>query len=138
MTPALRPTPIRILVVDDERPIAVTLAAIFSQRGYRALSAFDGDEAIFTAQQFRPDCLVCDVVMPGLDGVDVAIAIRQLLPECKVLLVSGQVSAWDLVEQARERGFDFELAIKPIHPDDLLHRVDALLGPRTAVAGGSV
>lgn len=120
----------KVLVVDDERAIATSLATILERNGYRALSAFDGEEAVFVAEQFVPDCLVCDVVMPGIDGVETALAITHILPNCKVLLISGQARCLDLLEKAPCVGFDFELVAKPIEPDHLLRRVAALLAAR--------
>jgi CheY-like chemotaxis protein len=65
--------------------------------------------------------------MPGPNGVEVAIQIRQFLPECRILLFSGQTATVDLLRDARERGHDFEIVAKPIKPQSLL----SLLRPKT-------
>ena len=58
--------------------------------------------------------------MPGMNGIEMAIQIRQRYPACKVLLFSGQAATADLLEEARQSGYDFELLAKPVHPTELL------------------
>jgi CheY-like chemotaxis protein len=110
----------RVLVVDDEPIIADTLKLILDRNGFRAFVAYDGDSAINLAHQTAPDILLCDVIMPGLDGVEVAIHVRAMHPDCRVLLLSGQAGVDDLLKKARIRGHQFDIVIKPIHPTDLL------------------
>lgn len=76
-----------------------------------------------------PDSIISDVLMPGIDGVTMALQIRQRYPTCKVLLFSGQAATKDLLEEARIRGYEFELRLKPIHPRDLLFRLDGDRAP---------
>jgi CheY-like chemotaxis protein len=116
----------KVLVVDDERAIATSLVSILEGAGYRAVSAFDGEEAVTTAQQFKPDCLVTDVVMPGRNGIETAISILKSVPHCKVLLISGQQSASELLRNQRGE-LRAELLPKPITPQELLGHVAALL-----------
>jgi CheY-like chemotaxis protein len=71
--------------------------------------------------------------MPELDGVSMAIEIRNNLPEVAILLFSGQATTADLLHRAEQKGFHFELLQKPIHPDQLVRKVAAML----AAAGGS-
>jgi CheY-like chemotaxis protein len=75
------------------------------------------------AQLFAPDMLISDVIMAGLNGIDAAIKIRELLPKVKILLFSGQAATADLLEKARARGYEFEILAKPVHPGDLLARL---------------
>jgi CheY-like chemotaxis protein len=115
-----RSTATRILVVDDERIIADTLKLILDRNGFEAFAAYDGIAAVELAQEAAPDILLCDVIMPGLDGVEVAIRIRAIHPGCRVLLLSGQAGVEDLLRNARVRGHHFDILIKPIHPSELL------------------
>ena len=113
----------RVLVADDERVIADTLAMILNQSGFETRAVYSGEQAIETAAIFQPEMLISDVIMAGVNGIDAAIQIRSLLPEIKVLLFSGQAATADLLEKARDRGYDFEILAKPVHPQDLLARM---------------
>jgi CheY-like chemotaxis protein len=128
-TQTVAANPRRILVVDDERLIAVTLTAILQQQGFIAAAAFSGEEAVEKAQDFRPDFLVADVVMPGMDGVEAAARIRSSFPDCKVLFISGNARLEDVQQRAQASGFQCELAVKPVPPAELVNRIKELLEP---------
>src|SRR5438309_7239925 len=117
-----RPKP-KVLVVDDERVIAATLAIILGQNGYDALAAYTGKEAVERAKVVMPDLIISDVIMPDMNGIDAAIQIRKALPKCKILLFSGQAATADLLENARLQGHEFEILAKPVHPADLLAKL---------------
>ncbi|HKD82999.1 MAG TPA: response regulator [Candidatus Angelobacter sp.] len=116
----------KILVVDDEHPIADTLAAILQQNGFDVYVAYSGSRAIELALLIEPDLLVSDVMMPDKNSNEVAAAVRARLPHCKTLLFSGSATAADLLKVARESGYDGDILAKPIHPSDLLVRLDDL------------
>ncbi len=113
----------KILVVDDERVIADTLAMILNQSGFEALAVYSGEKAVEQASTFTPDMLITDVIMADLNGIDAAIRIRALLPQIKILLFSGQAATADLLEKARSQGYEFEILAKPVHPHDLLTKL---------------
>jgi CheY-like chemotaxis protein len=113
----------KVLVVDDESVIADTLAAVLRNSGYTVRTAYNASAAIAVAQEFVPDLVITDVVMPGMNGIEMAIRIREMLPLCKVLLFSGQAATANLLAEAKQRGHDFELLAKPIHPTDLLAKL---------------
>jgi DNA-binding response OmpR family regulator len=115
----------RVLVADDERVIADTLAMILNQSGFHARVAYTGEKALELASEFQPEMLISDVIMAGLNGIDAAIKIREILPAIKILLFSGQAATADLLEKARERGYEFEILAKPVHPQDLLAKLRA-------------
>jgi CheY-like chemotaxis protein len=115
----------RVLVADDERVIADTLAMILNQSGFHAKVAYTGEKALEMAAEFQPEMLISDVIMAGLNGIDAAIQIREILPAIKILLFSGQAATADLLEKARERGYEFEILAKPVHPQDLLAKLRA-------------
>jgi DNA-binding response OmpR family regulator len=116
-----------VLVVDDEAVIADTLAMILEQSGLKALVAYDGNSALAIASTMAPDLLLTDVSMPGMNGIDLAVAIRHILPKCKILLFSGQASTMNLLGSARDAGRDFTVLAKPLHPTELLARVSDTL-----------
>ena len=118
-----RQTKPRVLVVDDERRIADTLAIILNQNGFDATAVYTGTEAVERARDTRPDLIISDVIMPDMNGIEAAIRIRQALPGCKILLFSGQAATADLLEKARAQGHEFEILAKPVHPQDLLTKL---------------
>jgi DNA-binding NtrC family response regulator len=116
-----------VLIVDDEVRIADTLAAILRRSGFRTMVAYDATTALNIAQATPPDLLLSDVVMPGLSGVDLALAVRQTIPKCKILLFSGQAATMDLLAAARDAGQTFTILAKPLHPTKLLAWVAKVL-----------
>ena len=113
----------KVLVVDDERVIADTLAIILNQNGFAATAVYSGTGAIEKARAERPDLIISDVMMDDMNGIDAAINIRQFLPSCKILLFSGQAATAKLLENARARGHHFDILAKPVHPQDLLAKL---------------
>lgn len=113
----------KVLVVDDEQVIANTLAMILNQSGFEARAVYSGEKAVEMASTYQPDMLITDVIMADLNGIDAAIRIRALLPKIKILLFSGQAATADLLEKAREKGYEFEILAKPVHPQDLLSKL---------------
>lgn len=110
----------RILVVDDERLIADTIVQILNRNGFIAEAAYSGSRAIELAKLYCPELVLSDVMMPNVDGVEAAIAIRSHCPDTRIVLFSGQAATVEILARARERGFDFELLPKPIHPTQLI------------------
>ena len=113
----------KILVADDERVIADTLAMILNQSGFEARAVYSGEKALELAPVFAPEMLISDVIMADLNGIDTAIQIRNMLPSIKILLFSGQAATADLLEKARAQGYEFEILAKPVHPQDLLNKL---------------
>jgi len=113
----------RVLVLDDERIIADTLSAILNLPGYESAAVYRGEDAVERSRSFHPELVIADVVMPGMNGIEAAIAIRKMLPGCKILLFSGQAATADLLQEARRSGHDFEILSKPVHPDELLAKI---------------
>ena len=71
-----------VLVIDDERVIADTLAAILRHNGFKALAVYSGEDAIEAAQKISPSyAVVSDILLGGMSGIDVAIEIRKRCPE---------------------------------------------------------
>lgn len=126
-----KPSARRILIVDDEVPIADSLALIFRHSGYEAVARYSATGALEACASFTPDLLITDVTMPGVNGIELAIVIRQRCPGCRILLLSGLAASYLLVEQARTRGHDFELLEKPVPPGELLQRVSAAFTGRS-------
>ena len=122
---------IKILVVDDERPIAVSLVEIINAAGYDAVVAYSAVEALARASEFCPNILLTDVLMPGKNGFELALEIKQLCPDSRLLLFSGQASTAQLASAYgptfTSRGYRFELLPKPLHPASLLKKLEEAL-----------
>jgi DNA-binding response OmpR family regulator len=127
-----------VLVVDDESAIADTLSEILSLSGYAAIPAYDAEEALETALLTPPQLLITDVVLPGMSGIELAISIRRIFPDCRVLLFSGQAATSDLLISAESSGHRFTLLSKPVYPTDLLRRVSESLNSTKEHSGARV
>jgi DNA-binding NtrC family response regulator len=113
----------RVLIVDDERNIADTLAMVFKMKGHEAMAAYNAESAVELIETFEPDIVLSDVIMGRMTGVDLAIYLSRARPECKVVLFSGQTATADLLVEASRKGHDFRLLAKPIHPERLIEEV---------------
>jgi DNA-binding response OmpR family regulator len=118
----LRP---RVLVVDQERTIAHTLAAILSHMGCLCSVSYNNVWALRKAREFKPDFVIGHVFNgDDLNGIDMAIQLRAELPETKVLLFGSQVATADIVEKAIADGHSFldnvPILAKPVHPEVLV------------------
>jgi DNA-binding NtrC family response regulator len=118
-----------ILIVDDERNLADTLAAIMQVVGWRSRAAYCAGEALeILRTEEEPALMISDVVMPGANGVELAVQVRRLWPKVQILLVSGNAATQEIVNTARADGHAFELMAKPVPPKQLLMKVASLLG----------
>jgi CheY-like chemotaxis protein len=117
----------RVLVVDDERVIADSLALILNKSGFEARAVYSGERAVEVANMLQPQVLISDIVMEGMNGIQTAILISGSWPNCRVILFSGNAATADLLQHAAAEGHCFELLSKPIHPRVL---IDHLSGPQ--------
>ena len=115
-----------VFVVDDEVVISKSLAMILEHHGYLVRSFTDPLEALKHLEADPPDLLISDVVMPQLSGVDLAIQVKAYVPDCKILLLSGQAAMAHLLEQTQARWHNFTWLSKPVHPADLLNEIERL------------
>jgi CheY-like chemotaxis protein len=116
----------KILVADDERTIADTLSVILNQNGFEALAVYGGRQAVQQAARWTPDVFLSDVSMPEVDGIHAAMEICTMLPECRIVLFSGEPRSRRSVQSMLFLGYRFEFLHKPIPPADLLHRLRRL------------
>jgi CheY-like chemotaxis protein len=120
----------RILIVDDEVAIADTLAIIFRTQHYEVRVAYSAEDAIEVIAEWRPDLAIIDVMLPEMNGIDLAIVTKANYRGCHVLLFSGHANTALLLEEAVKKGHQFEVLAKPVHPELMLERASALLaGP---------
>ncbi len=126
-----RPT---LLVVDDEVVIAETLAKILHHHGYAVVTAYDAEDAIQAALLKPPDLIVSDIMLPGMNGIELAAAIRRIFPACKVILSSGKHHGRNLLETAFSAGNHFIFLQKPVLPELLLAHISQCLRSQIAAA----
>lgn len=117
----------KILIIDDDHGIADTLALIFSTQNYAARVAYSAEEAIELIAECPPDLAIVDVMLPQMNGIDLAIVLKANYPACRTLLFSGQPDTSRLVEEALKKGHKFEILAKPLPPAFLLETVADLL-----------
>jgi CheY-like chemotaxis protein len=111
---------LRILVADDNRDAAISLAVVLRDEGHQVIEVYRGDAVLGLTAQFKPDVLILDIGMPGLTGFEIAHRLqRELGPACPLLIA---VTAWTQ-PAARElgtlSGFSHYLT-KPYSTDELL------------------
>ena len=114
-----QPRPLRVLVADDNRDAAGTLAALLEQAGHSVHLASDGYQAVQLGREFQPDVAFLDIGMPGMNGYEVARAFRQSPATDAVVLVA--VTGWGAEEDracSKEAGFDLHLT-KPVAIDEI-------------------
>ncbi len=114
----------RVLIVDDEHIIADTLVLILNKSGFEARAVYSGEMAVEVAVSMQPDVLISDVVMAGMNGIDASILIAASVPQCRIILFSGQSTTMNLYNRAKSEGFNFEILAKPVHPQVLLDHLN--------------
>jgi DNA-binding NtrC family response regulator len=119
-------TKVKVLVVDDERLIADSLVDILREFGFDASCRYSALEAIDLAVTDPFDVLITDVFLVGMNGIDSAIEIRKILPNCKVLLLSGNPRTVEMLKDANEAGHNFEILAKPLHPTEIIDWVKSM------------
>jgi DNA-binding response OmpR family regulator len=118
---------LRILMVDDERDLVWAVRHSLSDEGYEVVTAYDGTEALTVVQHYRPDLVILDVVMPGLDGLQVCHRLRRDpgLASVPILFLTGRSAIEDRIK-GLDRGGDDYLG-KPFDMGELKARIRALL-----------
>jgi DNA-binding response OmpR family regulator len=117
-----RPRPIA-LIADDEPFIGATLVEMLQEEGFDAIAVSDGESAVFWAEKAKPDYVIADVVMPKLNGIEVAKRLQKSVPTAKLIVFSGQAGSAELIEKAQAEGLIFEVLAKPIRPEALLAKM---------------
>jgi UDP-3-O-[3-hydroxymyristoyl] N-acetylglucosamine deacetylase len=120
---------IKILVVDDELSIRRTLEGIFRDEGYSTLLAEDGETALRVISQTKPDLVVLDIWMPGMDGIETLRRIKQLYPDLPVVMVSGHATIATAVTATRLGASDF--VEKPLDLHRIIQSVQTALSSST-------
>lgn len=121
----------RILVVDDEPLVAQTLAIIFRKHGFEAATVASVEEAMTSVRSLAPDLLICDIDMPGRDGVSLMQQVGVEFPALPILVLTGFYSALGRVSDcALTLRQPVSICTKPCPPADLLRTADSMLHSR--------
>jgi len=107
-----------VLVVDDDRAVRTALRVNLQKAGWEVLLAIDGDEAIQALREQPVDVVLTDVMMPGMNGMQLLLQVREHWPETRIVVMTGQGLVEDAV-RAMKAGAD-DYIIKPIPKDELL------------------
>jgi PAS domain S-box-containing protein len=118
------PTRHRVLVIEDHRDSAETLRRILALHGYDVAVAHEGADGIAEVTRSRPDVVLCDIGLPGMDGYAVASALRAepAGARARLIALSGYGRAEDL-QRARAASFDDHI-VKPADPDELIRKIE--------------
>lgn len=121
----------KILVVDDEENILISLEFLLQRAGYDVAVAHDGDEALTQAERFAPDLILLDVMMPKKDGYEVCRLLRQdpRHEACKIVLLTAKGRDIDRAKGLAQGADDY--LTKPFSTKELLEHVERLLAPGT-------
>jgi two-component system response regulator MtrA len=119
----------RILVVDDDVALAEMISIVLRGEGYVPIQAFDGKEALDLFPDAKPDLVLLDVMLPGLDGIQVCSAIREM-SGVPVIMLTAKGDTTDVV-RGLESGAD-DYVVKPFNPKELVARIRTRLRPRSA------
>lgn len=109
---------LRVLVVDDNRDALEMMGTLLTLEGHAVRTALDGRSGLTVAGQFRPEVCLCDIGLPEMNGYDLAVKLREMLPDALLISISG----WGRDEDKRRSlaaGFNYHL-VKPVHLDDVL------------------
>ncbi|MGI5863302.1 MAG: sigma-54-dependent transcriptional regulator [Myxococcales bacterium] len=115
----------KVLVVDDDKATREALAELVESWGHRVAVAANGREALERAAELRPEVLVSDLVMPTMDGMFLLRSLREELPDCAVVMVTGRGTVDNAVEAIRQGAYDF--IEKPLDPQRLRLVLDRAL-----------
>ena len=121
-----------ILVVDDSPDIALITARMLTQRGFAVMTAREGGEALAMVARQRPSCVLLDVMMPGMSGLDVLRALKgdphtSTIP---VIMVTAKTTDDDVLS-GYQQGADYYIT-KPFTADELVYGVSLVLGQQAA------
>ncbi len=122
--------PRRILIVDDDRDSATSLAMLLRMTGHEAHMAFDGVEAVEQAATVHPEVVLMDLRLPRLNGYEACRRMRDNTRTQNVVILALSGMGEEVAEQCRAAGFDAHLR-KPVDYDVLMSRLSTLSGTGT-------
>jgi two-component system response regulator MtrA len=125
----------RILVVDDDVALAEMISIVLRGEGYSPHQAFDGQEALTQIPDVKPDLILLDVMLPGLDGIEVCTRIREF-SGVPIIMLTAKGDTTDVVK-GLESGAD-DYVVKPFNPKELVARIRTRLRPSSEGANSVI
>jgi DNA-binding NtrC family response regulator len=122
-----RSLPPRLLIVDDEKAIADSLAQIFTKHGFEARAVYLAEQALDCVAEWLPAIAIVDVILPNMNGIELAKALKAQEPSMQVLLITGQIIGNVFAEAMARDGNRFDVLMKPIPVPALLENTKRLL-----------
>jgi diguanylate cyclase (GGDEF)-like protein len=119
---------IRVLIVDDEEVVLESLKKIVEHGGYDCLVARSGEEALRILQEERVDILICDIRMPGMDGMELLREVRAHFPDVDAMMMTGFDTRETFLQVIEAGAADF--IAKPFHQDELLAKIKRIVRER--------
>lgn len=118
----------RVLIVDDEEVLASTLHEFLQTEGFEVATASDAPEALALTERFEPDLALCDVHLPGADGLELLDRLLHVRPETLVMMITAYATVESAVAAFRRGAHDY--LMKPVIFEELLAKIDRLMGYR--------
>jgi CheY-like chemotaxis protein len=120
----------RVLIVDDDPAVLLTVQLVLSSSGYQVTTAPDGKRALFLMDKFDPDLVLTDLIMPEMDGVQTITEIRKTRPDLKIIAMSGgaRMGNINILQKAKEVGANVVIS-KPFEMTELTSLIDESVAP---------
>lgn len=124
----------RILFIDDNEPLRVAFSRILERQGFAVTQAEDGLVGLKKFREDSPDLVICDLIMPEVEGMETIQELLRLKPDIRIIAISGggRVNPLDYLKIAQMMGAVEKLA-KPFSSDELISVIERLIGPATPV-----
>jgi two-component system, NtrC family, response regulator AtoC len=106
-----------VLIIDDERILADSVAAYLEHHGHSTVVAFSGEDGLVRAERMSPDIAIVDVRLPGMNGLEILRRLREMLPTIEVIMVTAHASVTSAVDAMKLGAFDY--VTKPVDLDEL-------------------
>lgn len=126
----------KILVVEDEYVLRVTLAEVFQSNGHQAYTAMDGFEGLSLFEQVRPDVVVTDLGMPGMSGIELIRKLRTVAPEAPIVVLTA-IADGNTKANAEKAGASMFLT-KPVSATNLVEILETKYGQPSQGSDGGI
>ncbi|MFX3624409.1 MAG: response regulator [Ectobacillus sp.] len=107
----------KILIVDDQYRIRILLNEVFQKEGYKTYQAANGFQAIDIVKKDKPDLVILDMKIPGMDGIEILKRLKEIEPDIKVILMTAY-GELDMIQEAKDLGALMHFA-KPFDIDEM-------------------